>query len=430
MVTLGCKVNQYDTAVILNQLPKSKYRTVPFDSGADIYVIDSCTVTHKADAEARQYVNRARRANPDAVIVLTGCYAQVASEELSGLEGVDYIVGNSHKFSSLIKLVREGTAQESPSVHVSDIFNEKRKSFETPGIDSFPGRTRAFLKVQDGCNYACTFCIIPRARGRSRSLDAQEIINRIGELAGAGFKEVVLTGIHIASYGTDIGTDLLSMLRLLDEQDHDCRLRLTSLDPADVSNELVDFVAESRHFCPQFHVALQSGDPEVLRRMRRRYTPERFLEFTDYIRERMPHASIGSDIMVGFPGETPEQFQNTCRVADESALTYFHVFPYSRRKMTPAAGMEDQIAPEVIKERSKILRKLGESKKKTFYKQFIGRSLPMIMETRSRGTTDNYIAVRLGDGNVPVGTLADVRITGVAQGFAKGSIIANTNTSI
>ena len=419
-VTLGCKVNQYDTAVLMNKLPKSRYKTVPFTEKADVYVIDTCTVTHKADSEARNYVYRAKRANPDGVVVVTGCYAQVSSEELTGVKGVDYVVGNSDKFTSLLRVIREGERQPEPRVYRSDIFKEKKKSFESPDIESFPGRTRAFLKVQDGCNYACSFCIIPRARGRSRSLDIREILSRMEKLSEAGYKEIVLTGIHIASYGRDIGTSFFELIKAIEDAKIIGRVRLTSLDPADFDADFIEFVAASKTICPQFHVALQSGDRNVLKRMRRRYSPERFLELTGLIRETMPEAAIGSDIMVGFPGETEEEFKNTYEVARESELTYFHVFPYSKRKMTSAAVMADQVHPQTIKERSKRLRALGSQKKSEFVEAFIGKTLPVLVETRSKGTTPNYISVKLGDNGLRVGDEVNVKITGISGEEALG----------
>ena len=420
IVTLGCKVNQYDTAVILNQLPKSKYQRVPFSDKADVYVIDTCTVTHKADAEARNYINRAKRANPNGVVVVTGCYAQVSPEELKEVHGVDYVIGNSHKFSSLLKIIREGKRQEEPKVFISDIFKEKKKGFESPDIEIFPGRTRAFLKVQDGCNYACTFCIIPRARGRSRSLEIAEILNRMEKLAKSGHKEIVLTGVHIASYGREIGTNFFELLREIEKEKIVNRVRLTSLDPADTELDIIDFIADSKTICPQFHIALQSGDQDVLKRMRRRYGPEKFLNLTEKIRERMPDAAIGSDIMVGFPGETEEEFLNTYEIARESALTYFHVFPYSKRKMTPAAVMPEQIHPSEIKERSKRLRELGSKKKTAFFKQFIGRTFPVLIERGSKGTTPNYIPVRFDTDAFNIGDEVVVRINDVVNEEAIG----------
>ncbi len=420
IVTLGCKVNQYDTAVILNQLPKSKYKTVPFSDKADVYVIDTCTVTHKADAEARNYIRRAKRANPDGVVVVTGCYAQVSPEELKEVKGVDYVIGNSHKFSSLLKIIREGKRQEEPKVFISDIFKEKNRGFESPDIEVVPGRTRAFLKVQDGCNYACTFCIIPRARGRSRSLDIPEILHRMEKLALSGYKEIVLTGVHIASYGRDIGSNFFELIREIEKEKIVNRVRLTSLDPADTELELIDFIAESKTICPQFHIALQSGDQDVLKRMRRRYDPERFLDLTNLIRKRIPDAAIGSDIMVGFPGETEHEFLNTYQIAKDSPLTYFHVFPYSKRKMTPAAVMPEQIHPEIVKDRSKRLRELGSNKKTSFFKQFIGRKFPVLIEKGSKGTTPNYIPVRITGGSFNIGDEVLVRISGVKNEEALG----------
>ncbi|HEX3034848.1 MAG TPA: tRNA (N(6)-L-threonylcarbamoyladenosine(37)-C(2))-methylthiotransferase MtaB [Thermodesulfobacteriota bacterium] len=415
VVTSGCKVNQYDTAAVLNSLPESKYEKVPFPGKADIYLIDTCTVTHKADAEARHYINRAKRINPKGIVIVTGCYAQVSSDELREMAGVDYIVGNSDKFSSLFKIIQGGEAQPEPSVFVSDLFKEKKRRFESPEISHFPERTRAFLKVQDGCNYRCTFCIIPYARGRSRSLDVDEVLRRMDRLAGSGYKEVVLTGVHLASYGRDIGTNLLHLLMGVEKAKIMKRIRLSSLDPADTTDELIRFVAESETVCPSFHIALQSGDTNVLKRMRRRYKPEGFLHCTELIREKIPDAAIGTDIMVGFPGETDEEFENTYNLAKVSALTYFHVFPYSKRKNTPAANMPNRLHPSVLKERSRLLRELGTKKKQEFYRSFIGRRFPVLIEKGAKGTTPNYISVHITDGSFSIGDEVEVEIRDVKK---------------
>lgn len=410
-VTLGCKVNQYDTAVLINKLPKSKYTSVPFPEKADIYVIDTCTVTHKADAEARHYINRAKRINPNGVVVVTGCYAQVSAEEISNLKGVDYVVGNSDKFSSLMKILRQGSLQKEPKVFINDIFKEKKRKFESPEIDFFPGRTRAFLKVQDGCNYACTFCIIPYARGRSRSLGIDDVIKRIRVLRQSGYKEAVLTGIHLASYGRDIGSNLIKLLSRIDDEKILSRIRLSSLDPADINQDFINFVSNSQTICPSFHISLQSGDEQVLKNMRRRYKPKQFLDITDQIREAMPDSSIGTDIMVGFPGETEVEFNNSYNLLDESELTYFHVFSYSKRKGTKAAIMHNQIDPGVIKQRSKIIRDLGMKKKIEFNKSFIGKELEVLVENNSKGTSRNYISVKLHKDDYSKGELIDVVIS-------------------
>jgi len=420
VVTLGCKVNQYDTAALLNRLPESKYKRVPFSEPADVYVIDTCTVTHKADSEARNYVYRANRSNPKGIVVVTGCYAQVSSQELKELEGVDYIVGNSHKFSSLLNIIREGESQLEPKVIVSDIFNEKKRRFESPEINYFPERTRAFLKVQDGCNYSCSFCIIPLARGRSRSLSINEVLNRMEILSNSGYKEVVLTGIHLASYGRDVGTNLLNLLIEVEKSNIMNWIRLSSLDPADTSDELIDFVASSKTICPSFHIALQSGDKDVLKRMRRRYNPEGFIYSTNLIRERIQDAAIGTDVMVGFPGETENEFENTRKLLKQSPLTYYHVFPYSKRRGTTASNMPDQVPPEVTKLRSKILRDQGVEKKRQFYRRFIGKEVPVIVETGLKATSRNYISVQIVDGNLKVGDEARVEITKVEGEVALG----------
>jgi len=419
VVTLGCKVNQYDTAVLLNQLPKSKYtKNKHFDEKADIYVIDTCTVTHKADSEARNYIYRAKRNNPEALVVVTGCYAQVSAEELSGLKEVDYIVGNSHKSMSLLRVIREGEKQKEPTVFISDIFKEKKKKFDTPHIDYFPDRTRAFLKVQDGCNYACTFCIIPRARGRSRSLDIEEIKSRIIRLRDNGYKEVVLTGIHLASYGKDIGTDLYKLLLELDKENIINRIRLSSLDPADLKNDLIDLCADSEIICPSFHIALQSGDKDILKLMRRRYLPENFVSSTNYIRKKMPDASIGTDIMVGFPNENEENFKNSYNLLKESELTYFHVFPYSKRKYTQAESMNNQVDSRVKKERSKTLRQLSSLKKISFYTKFIGKNINTLIENKSRGTSSNYINVKIEDNIYQTGDIVKLKIKRIDGEYA------------
>ena len=410
-VTLGCKVNQYDTAVLINKLPKSKYTTVPFPEKADIYVIDTCTVTHKADAEARHYINRAKRINPNGVVVVTGCYAQVSAEEISNLKGVDYVVGNSDKFSSLMKIVRQGSLQKEPKIFINDIFKEKKRKFESPEIDFFPGRTRAFLKVQDGCNYACTFCIIPYARGRSRSLGIDDVIKRIRVLRQSGYKEAVLTGIHLASYGRDIGSNLIKLLSRIEDEKILSRIRLSSLDPADINQDFINFVSNSQTICPSFHISLQSGDEQVLKNMRRRYKPKQFLDITDQIREAMPDSSIGTDIMVGFPGETEAEFNNSYNLLDESELTYFHVFSYSKRKGTKAAIMDNQIDPGVTKLRSKIIRDLGMKKKIEFNKNFVGKELEVLVENNSKGTSRNYISVKLHKDDYSKGELIDVVIS-------------------
>lgn len=416
-ITLGCKVNQYDAASLIEKLPKGKFINVPFPEKADYYVINTCTVTEKADAEARRFIRRARRLNPDGIVIVTGCYAQVSPRELEKERDIDYVIGNADKLA-VVAAIEEGKRQDKPKIIVSDVF--KQREFESLPITSFPERTRAFLKVQDGCNYRCTFCIIPFARGRSRSLPIAEVIRRIERLRASGYKEVVLTGIHLSSYGRDIGTGLLRLLREIESSGVIPRVRLSSLDPADMDEEFIDFVASSKVVCPSLHVALQSGDANVLRRMRRRYKPEEFLRLTHLIRERIPDAAIGTDIMVGFPGETEEEFLNSLEVLKASALTYFHVFPYSKRRGTPAAQMPCQVDSETVKRRSNLLRVLGREKKVRFFESFIGRTLSVLVERGSKGTTPNYIPVRVTNGHFRPGDETVVKVIGVRGEEALG----------
>ena len=429
VVTMGCKVNQYDTAAILNKLPNTKYKRVPFSEKADVYIIDTCTVTHKADSEARNYINRAKRNNPDGVVIVTGCYAQVSSSDISKLKGVDYVVGNSHKFTALLKLIREGKLQKSPQVFISNLFAEKKRKFETPDIEYFPERTRAFLKIQDGCNYTCSFCIIPYARGRSRSLATDEVLNRINKLYKSGYREVVLTGIHLASYGRDLGTNLLDLLKEIEKGSKIRRIRLSSLDPADTTNDLIDFASNSETICPSFHIALQSGDETILKRMKRRYKPADFINCTDRIRNQIPDAGIGTDIMVGFPGESESEFKNSYELLADSALTYFHVFPYSKRKGTPASNMNEQVDPRLLKTRSKKLRDLGREKKITFYKKNIGRTYPVILETGNKAITPNYIAVKILNLGFNIGDEVEVLLNDVIDDTATGYAYLKENMS-
>lgn len=426
VVTLGCKANQYDTAAMLSRLPRSGFEiNKHFSDRADVYIIDTCTVTHKADSEARNYARRAKKSNPSGVVVMTGCYAQVSPEEVSSVGCVDYVVGNSHKFPALAEIVRTGSPQTEARVFVSDLFSEKKRKFESPGITAFPERTRAFLKIQDGCNYACSFCIIPRARGRSRSLPPEEVVRRLEALYQNGYREAVLTGIHLASYGRDIGCSLVSVLAQIEDSPRPApKIRLSSLDPADTDEGLIKFCGGAESVCKSFHISLQSGDAGILKKMRRRYGPGEFEDCVNLVRETMPDASIGTDIMVGFPGETDGQFRNTARVARDSALTYFHVFPYSARKNTSAAVMENPVPETVKKERSREMRELGAEKKRAFFRRFIGRTLPAISETRSVCMTDNYIPVATADPDLKPGLDVTVKISSVSGEKAKGCVLS------
>jgi threonylcarbamoyladenosine tRNA methylthiotransferase MtaB len=316
ITTLGCKVNQYDSAVIQNRLEKN-HSLVPFEEPADCYIINSCTVTDRADWEARQLVRRARRTSPNAKVLVTGCYAQVNPEEVARVPGVDYVIG----LNRLEDLLRFVELPKNGDVRIAVSGVERERGVPVLGTKALRGHTRAFLKIQEGCNYSCTYCIIPMARGLSRSVAPREILQQIGMLADAGYKEIVLTGIHLGGYGHDLTPkiDLTALLEMIAQKQLIPRLRLSSLDPREVPDRLLDLIANSEIICPHLHICAQAGDDAVLKRMRRNYDTAYYRELLMKVRECLPDAALGSDIIVGFPGETEQAF--------ERSLEFFAALP-------------------------------------------------------------------------------------------------------
>jgi threonylcarbamoyladenosine tRNA methylthiotransferase MtaB len=319
ITTLGCKVNQYESSALAGEFAKRGYEVVPFSVPADIYVINTCTVTGRSDYQARQLIRRAFRRNPRAIIVATGCYAQVAPEEMASMPEVALVAGSAEKMTlpSRIEAIVSGDCQ----VQVGDIAQAREMDFHAAPF--FPGHTRAFLKVQDGCDACCSYCIVPRARGRSRSLPVPDVLDEIRRLGRSGYQEVVLTGIHLGAYGKDLTppVDLLDILKAVEKEAPVARLRLSSLEPAEISDELIEFTGTSRIVCPHFHVPLQSGDDAVLAAMKRTYDGRFFGELIDKIRVKLPRAAIGVDVMTGFPGEDEAAFQNTFDLIEDLPLT-------------------------------------------------------------------------------------------------------------
>jgi len=390
IATLGCKVNQYDTAAIETRLRNEGCTIVPFAAGADVYVVNSCTVTDRADAESRQLARRARRFNPAARVIMTGCFAQV-SPQRAAIAEVDHVVG-LNRLPDLVRTVRAD--RMAARILVDDLRSARQ--VRTLGAETFSGQTRAFLKIQEGCDLFCTFCIVPFARGRSRSVPPREVLAQLQMLAGRGFNEVVLTGIHLGGYGTDLDPpiDLCTLLEMLVERPPVPRLRLSSIDPPEVTARLLALMARTKSLCPHLHMPVQAADDEVLRRMRRRYDTQCLRDVCAEIRRTLPDAAIGTDIIAGFPGETDAQFHATMALMDELPFTYFHVFPYSRRHGTTAAKLANHIPQTAIKERALHLRKLGERKRVAFARQFVGRALAVLVEERqaefSAGYSRNY----------------------------------------
>jgi threonylcarbamoyladenosine tRNA methylthiotransferase MtaB len=424
ITTLGCKINQYDSAVIQNRLA-GRHSFVRFEDGADCYVINTCTVTDRADWEARQLVRRAKRANPTARVLVTGCYAQVNPEEIAQVVGVDYVVG-LNRLDDLLRFVEAPTSGSS-RVAVSDVKRERGVS--VLGTRALPGHTRAFVKIQEGCNYTCTYCIIPTARGLSRSVAPREVMEQIRQLADGGYKEIVLTGIHLGGYGQDLlpKVDLTKLLEMIVDSRLIPRVRLSSLDPREVPDRLVDLVAGSDVICPHLHICAQAGDDSILKQMRRNYDTGYYRDLLLRVRERLPEAALGSDIIVGFPGETDAQFETSLRFFEAVPLTYFHVFPYSSRRGTPAAALPDKVPDAVKKARARRMRELGLRKKSEFCSVFVGRDADVLVEERIdkasgflRGFSRNYLPVAVA------GALSNreirVRIDGLRDGWLTGRL--------
>jgi threonylcarbamoyladenosine tRNA methylthiotransferase MtaB len=426
ITTLGCKINQYDSAVIQSRLGE-KHSFVPFEDEADCYVINTCTVTDRADWEARQLVRRAKRVNPAARVLVTGCYAQVNPEEVAGVAGVDYVVG-LNRLNDLLRFV-ESPASESTQVEVSDVKRER--GVPVLGTRALPGHTRAFLKIQEGCNYTCTYCIIPAARGLSRSVTPREVLGQVRQLAEAGYKEIVLTGIHLGGYGQDLNPkiDLTALLEMIAESRLIPRLRLSSLDPREVPDRLLDVIAGAEIVCPHLHICAQAGEDEILKRMRRNYDTDYYRDLLLRVRGRLPDAAIGSDIIVGFPGETDAQFETSLDFFESVPLTYFHVFPYSSRRGTVAASLPDMVSGAVKKARARRMRELGARKKNGFGSRFVGRSVDVLVEEKTdkatglhRGFSRNYLPVAVaGESALPNREL-EVRIDGFRNGWLTGRI--------
>lgn len=392
ITTLGCKTNQFESAAMILQLEGAGYHIVPFSDSADIYIINSCTVTARTDAETRRLIRRARRLNPLAKIVATGCYAQVAQGNLELMPELDIVLGNREKLSIAALL-------ESPESHVSDIFsasNEKQLK-----LTSFAEHTRAFIQVQNGCNSYCTYCIVPFARGPSQSVPLDDVLEGIRGLAANGYKEVVLTGIHLGAYGLDLTnqTSLTELIRKIDSERLVQRLRIGSIEPNEVDDNLLGLMAGSDIICPHLHLPLQSGSDTVLQRMGRRYNSQFFIDLIEMITKTLPDAFIGADLIAGFPGESDAEFAETVKLLEELPVADLHVFPYSSRPGTKAAGMTGHLSPQVIKERAACIRSLAENKKRGFLADQVGRQHKVLVQgfdsTTSicRGLSRNYCMV-------------------------------------
>ncbi|SZD73794.1 (Dimethylallyl)adenosine tRNA methylthiotransferase MiaB [Candidatus Ornithobacterium hominis] len=398
--TLGCKLNFSETSTIARNLKENGYHEVNFDDKSDVYVINTCSVTNNADKECRQIVKKARQTNPDGFIVVVGCYAQLKPHEIAALDGVDLVLGAKEKFN-IAHFLKALKKSEEAVVHSCEI--EEADFYES--AYSIGDRTRAFLKVQDGCDYKCTYCTIPLARGISRSDSIENILQKADEIASQGIKEIVLTGVNIGDYGKgEFGNKkhdntFLELVERLDKETKVERLRISSIEPNLLKNELIEYTLNSQRFVPHFHVPLQSGCDELLKKMKRRYLTALYRERVAKIKEIMPDACIGVDVIVGFPGETEENFMETYHFLNELPVSYFHVFTYSERDDTPAATMENPVPIKLRKKRNKMLRILSEKKKMEFYRSQLGTEHVVLWESENKngkieGYTENYVRVQ------------------------------------
>lgn len=424
VATLGCKVNQCESAGIAEELTARGMILVPFEERADGYIINTCTVTGRTDYQSRQLIRRAIRKNPAAAILVTGCYAQRAPEEIAAIPGVRFITGNAEK-ERIPDILFEMTAG-APQILVGDI--RKQKGISRLGATLFPEHTRAFLKIQDGCDASCSYCIVPRARGASRSLPPEEVLERIASICRAGYRETVLTGIHLGAWGRDQEpqTDLATLVRRITEGCAVERLRLSSIEPRELTEELIALIGTAETVCRHLHIPLQSGDDGVLAAMRRDYDAAFFRELVAKIDRALPGIAVGIDVIAGFPGETEEAFANTLHLVEETPIAYLHVFPYSRRPGTPAAAMAGQVPEGEKKRRAGLLRAIGAAKRQAFAEGFIGTPLRVLVEGRTDqnsglpvGFSDNYIPIAVR------GAVTANRIVRVMpETFRKGCLIA------
>lgn len=429
--TLGCKVNHYETEAIWQLFKENGYERKEFEAMADVYVINTCTVTNTGDKKSRQIIRRAIRKNPDAVICVTGCYAQTSPADVLAIPGVDIVIGTQDRIK-MLDYIEQYKKERQPINAVGNIM--KNRVFEEMDVPSFSDRTRASLKIQEGCNNFCTFCIIPWARGLMRSRDPKEVIRQARQLVQAGYKEIVLTGIHTGGYGADLKDYTLADL-LKDLETHVKglkRVRISSIEASQITDEMIEVIKNSKIVVRHLHIPLQSGSDSVLKRMRRKYSMEFFAERLNRLKEALPGLAITSDVIVGFPGETEEEFMETYNFIKEHKFSELHVFPYSKRTGTPAARMENQVDEEVKNERVHRLITLSEQLAKEYASRFEGEILEVIPEDKYaedpagnlyEGYSDNYLRVVFEGNDQMIGKVVRVKMTKAGYPYNHGRVV-------
>ena len=411
-------MNYHETAYMEEAFKERGYEVVPFGEKADVYVINTCTVTSVADAKSRKAVRKAKSLNPNSLVVVSGCYSEVYPEEVEKVREADFITGNAEKFR-IVDLVERRLRGELPRTFIRGVWKERR--FYPLTLRHYEGRSRAFLKVQQGCELFCSYCVIPKARGRMLSLSPKEVLSQVKELVDLGYKEIVLTGTHLGGYGLDLNGEwnLAKLVKEIVKVPNLYRLRLSSIEPLEFTPELIDAITSSEKVAPHFHIPLQSASRKVLERMRRRYSPADYESVVREILKRCPDAAIGTDVMVGFPGEGREEFKETEAFVKELPFSYLHVFPYSPRPGTVAYTFKDSVSPNEKKMRAKALREIGKAKSLEYRKRFIGKELDCLVLSELKGEksvaiSGNYINLIL-DKNLPSGSVVKVKLEEVKE---------------
>ncbi|MDD3223849.1 MAG: tRNA (N(6)-L-threonylcarbamoyladenosine(37)-C(2))-methylthiotransferase MtaB [Clostridium sp.] len=427
-ITLGCRVNQYETEAMTEKFIKDGYDIVNHTDFADVYVINTCTVTNMGDRKSRQMISKVKKINKDAKIAVVGCYAQMEPEEISKIQGVDVVLGTKNK-GQIVYYVNRAIEENKQQIAVNDVFKDKK--FEELKIEEYQDKSRAFLKIQDGCNRFCSYCLIPYARGGVCSKEPEKVIEEVERLSKHGFKEVILSGIQTASYGQDLSGDwnLLKLLEAIDKIDGIERIRIGSIDPTFFTEGVIEKISSLKKMCHHFHLSLQSGCTQTLERMNRKYTADEYRKTVDAIRKHIDNVSITTDVIVGFPGETDEEFNETYKFLSEIKLSKMHIFKYSERKGTKAASMKCQIDGNIKEKRSKKLIELNNELEIEFMKKFVGKRIKVLYEANFKGNKDlyegytgNYMKVVTKSNNIEIPKILETKLLDVKDDYIIGQI--------
>ena len=422
--TLGCKLNFSETSTIGNQFMSNGFSIVDMKEKADVYVFNTCTVTENAEKECRQLVRRVLRTNPEAYVIVTGCYAQLRADEISSIDGVDAVLGSNEKFE-IFSLIKDFNKKDLSCIYVSP--NDELNKFGLASSTDADSRTRAYFKIQDGCDYKCTFCTIPLARGKSRSMDPELVVKEFTKLVQQGYKEIILTGVNVGDYGKSFNINFYDLLKRLILIEGDFRIRISSIEPNLLTDDIIELTARSEKLCNHFHIPLQSGSSSILKSMQRRYSVNDYRDVILKATQKIPDLGIGVDVIVGYPGETEKEFMETYNFLVDLPVSYLHVFTYSERPNTKAIGLPDSVDTAERKRRNKMLRILSDKKKNLFYNKMIGKNLDVLFESKDesgmiKGFSSNYVRVHNSYQDILENTLCIVEAKGISSGLVYGNI--------